>query len=476
MNDPAPSTKSGPAAVSTPQALVPRPLAEDRWSLAFGAACCAVALGQAIQISNGNQHPSAFVLLVAALGLSLLALVLPKWSFAERALPSATLFILGGGLAWQLSQLVIRYPAHYVRASVPEYQLFFGVAAAAGIIGASALGGLRWMPKLRTPLLVLLWAWLGMWILEHSPKPAIDVFAWHVESITAFLDGKNPYALTMPDIYGHSQFYGPGLLQNGRVMVGFPYPPLSLFLATAAHVASGDYRWANLLAIALSAPLIAGAGRTRLAAVAACVLLFTPRAFFVLEQGWTDAYAVFFLALVVFAAVRWPRAMPYALGLLFAIKHYLILSAPLVILLMPGPFRWRALWPIAWKSAAVAAVFTLPMALWDPAAFYRDLVGFQALQPFRMDALTVLSWYPQTTGTTTPPSTAFGFIAFLVVTALALWRAPRTPAGFAFSVAISFLFFFAFSKQAFANYYFFIIGSFCVALGAVTKRLRGAQE
>jgi 4-amino-4-deoxy-L-arabinose transferase-like glycosyltransferase len=52
------------------------------------------------------------------------------------------------------------------------------------------------------------------------------------------------------------------------------------------------------------------------------------------------------------------------------------------------------------------------------------------------------------------------------VGALALWRAARTPAGFALGVSALFLAFFVLNKQAFANYYFFVIGALCVAVAA----------
>ena len=51
---------------------------------------------------------------------------------------------------------------------------------------------------------------------------------------------------------------------------------------------------------------------------------------------------------------------------------------------------------------------------------------------------------------------------------------PRTPAGFAGSVGLVHLALFAFSKQAFANYYYFVIGAFCcaAALAAPPRRVR----
>ena len=51
------------------------------------------------------------------------------------------------------------------------------------------------------------------------------------------------------------------------------------------------------------------------------------------------------------------------------------------------------------------------------------------------------------------------FAVAAAVMALALWRVARTPAGFALGVAALFLAFFVLNKQAFANYYFFVVGA-----------------
>ena len=51
----------------------------------------------------------------------------------------------------------------------------------------------------------------------------------------------------------------------------------------------------------------------------------------------------------------------------------------------------------------------------------------------------------------------------LVGMAIALWRCPRDPAGFAAALALIYLPFIAFNKQAFANYYLFVIGALCCA-------------
>ena len=64
------------------------------------------------------------------------------------------------------------------------------------------------------------------------------------------------------------------------------------------------------------------------------------------------------------------------------------------------------------------------------------------------------------------PVVWLAFILAPLTIALGIWRAPRTPAGFALAVALTLLVFFAFSKQAFVNYYYVVLGALCCALAA----------
>lgn len=452
----------------SPQTPLPSPSQPDRALLAPLLSLAAVLLGHAIQVSNGTRHPTSITLLSVTLGASLLALLLPEPRRA-RLVPLAertTLLVLGLGLVWQFIQLVTSAPAMYLQPGPRGFAPFLTGIVVAAVLTGAGLSGQPWLGRLRVPLLVGVHLALGAWIIHYSPRPHIDVYAWHVEAFRVLGQGINPYAVTMPDIYGHDHFYGPGLLVNGRVQVGFPYPPFSLLLAGAGHLLGGDYRFTNLAAMGLAAMLMATCRPGRWAPLAATVFLFTPRTFFVLEQGWTDAYVVLLLAASVWCACRMPRLLPFALGLLFAIKHYMVLAAPLVVLLHPGPQAWKDTLRTLLKAAAVAAVVTLPFAVLDPKAFFNDLIGFQLRQPFRMDALSYLAWWAKQTGEQ-PPSW-LGFAMVLPALGLSLWRAPRTPAGFAAAVALTFLVFFAFSKQAFCNYYFFLVGALCTAIAAWT--------
>ena len=180
-------------------------------------------------------------------------------------------------------------------------------------------------------------------------------------------------------------------------------------------------------------------------------------------NGWTDPLAVMAFALTAFVAIRKPAWLWIAGGVLFAIKQYLIGLAPLAFLLWPGR-PWQAVVRELGKAIALALVVTAPLALWNISAFLKDVVLFQVFQPFRIDSLSYLAWYARITGS--QPAAWVGFASMLAAMVMVLWRAPRTPAGFAAGGATILFAFFAFNKQAFCNYYFVVIGAlWCAVAG-----------
>lgn len=452
---------------------------------ALALAAAAVALGYAVQVSNGNLHPTSVLWLTVALACCVIAVLIhPLQSTADVPLGSARLpllkravawlarlgsspivWVLGLGLAFQFAKLLTDPPAMYLQLTRAQDAVpFLSGLALAAVLGGAGLSGSPWLGRLRMPLLLATHFVLGVWLIRSSPSPSIDVFVFQRDSAVALLHGANPYSITFPDIYySGSPFYGPGLSVHGRLTFGFPYPPLSLLLVLPGQLLGGDFRYAQLAAITASGALMTYARPGRLGAIAAAVFLFTPRIFFVLEQGWTEPLLVLLLAATVFAACRAPKLLPLALGLLFASKQYLVLAVPLVALLLPRPFRWAEYGRLIAKTGLVAMLVTLPFALWDLPGFIRSVIVLQALQPFRAEALSYLSWFAK--GEWHPPNW-LGFVAAGMGILIALLRAARTPAGFAASVALTFIGFFAFNKQAFCNYYFFVIGACCIAIAA----------
>ena len=441
-------------------------------SLLLGVA--AVSLGYAVQISNGNLDPRSIAFLTRAVLATFGALLIPGIAWLERSGERSVLVLLGIGFAFQLTELLTTPPAMYLwRGSADRDALFFAGLGVVGVVGGGLFSRAPFLGKLQLPTLLLLHFLLGIWLIKASPQPQIDVFLFQRDSIAALLHGENPYAITFPDIYRSSPFfYGPGLSVGGRLTFGFPYPPLSLFLAMPGQILAGDFRYSQLAAMTLSGGLMAYSRPGPVASAAAAVFLFTPRVFFVLEEAWTEPFGVLLLALVVFLACRAPKLVPYALGLFFAVKQYLLIVTPLVLLLLPRPMGRHEVRGFLIRVVATAAGVTLPLALINVPKFIWNVVTLQIHQPFRPDALSYPSWWVSHGG---QPITWLAFVAVIPVLLLVLWKAERGPAGFALAVVVVLLVFFVFSKQAFCNYYYFVIGGLCTALAAAFQATPGEK-
>jgi uncharacterized membrane protein len=251
---------------------------------------------------------------------------------------------------------------------------------------------------------------------------------------------------------------------------------LSLFLAMPGQIVAGDYRYSQLVAMTLAGAVMAYSRGSRLGRAAMVLFLFTPRTLFVLENGWTEPLLIGLLALTVFAACRTPRLTPYLFGLLASAKQYVVFVLPAYLLLIPRPWRWRDVLPALGRGAASGLLVTLPLALWDYPAFYRSVVALQFLQPFRPQALSFLTWSVNVAGRPGPELHSIIPIALaMLATPLALWRAPRTPAGFATMVGFVMLVYFAVTKQSFCNHYFFPLGALCLAVAAGSPEAVGGS-
>lgn len=431
-------------------------------------AVAAFVLGVGFQLANGGLSPVALTCLSIGLTTTALAVSRVRFPGSERWCEKALPHLLITGLLIQLVLLVGKPPGiHLVHGAWQTPGMFHvGVGVGVVLVGVG-MSAFPW-GKPTFPLLLVLYALLGTWLIHASPSPFIDVYVFQRGAIPEFLRGGNPYRLTIENIYGHSAYYGPGIVEGTRVLVGYPYPPLNLFLTLPAALAGVDLRCAHLVASAAAAALMACARPSPLALVAAAMFLFTPRAFFVLEQSWTEPFVVLALSLTVFCACRFPRLAPYALGMLLSTKQYVLLVLPLVPLLLPTPLKAADLVKLVGRAVAVAVIVNVPFLLWDARALYHCLVTFQVQAPFRGDALTYLAWLSRRAtpiGVTGWP----GFVLVAPAIALTLWRTPRTPSGFAAGVAFVLLAFFAFNKMAFANYYYLVIGALCLAIAAASR-------
>ena len=438
---------------------------DDASWLAPVAALSLIAMGRGVQIANGTFHPDAIFWLAVTTALAVVATIARRPAGFARFDRFVVPIIALGGLGIHTAQLFSAPPGIYAHLDADATSLFTRAIAVLAVLGCLLVVGTpRRIMMLLVGALVLVHFEAGALIIRHAPRPHIDVDVFHHDAIAALLAGHNPYRITFRDIYGPSAYYGPGLSVNGRLLFGFPYPPLSLLLTVPGQFLGGDQRFAMLGAVELAAVLMAFARPKGFGPAAAALYLTTPRGFFVIEQSWTEPLIVLGLAVTVFAACRHSRLVPWLFGAFVALKQYLIFALPAGLLLVtPRPDFRRAV-TFATKAAVVGLVTVVPFVAWGPRPFVTSVITLQFYQPFREDSLSFLAWWVRQ-GHPYPP-TLVPFAAASIMALLATWRFPRTAAGFAGTVAVTFLAFFAFNKQAFCNYYFFTIGAFAVTLAA----------
>ncbi|HEY8207620.1 MAG TPA: hypothetical protein VIG99_09075 [Myxococcaceae bacterium] len=441
----------------------------DLWLSAVALAVAAGALSYALQDNNGNLSPTALGLLTLTIACVTLVVVHPRIPALERWADQPAMLILGAAIAGEIGLSLITPAGMYLRVGPTTYLVHHLLVAAAAVLAGTQLSEKPWLGRAGMVLLLGVHFALGLWVVNASPAPSIDVYVWHRAAFQAVSQGTSPWGISIPNIYGHVAFYSPEVATPARVNIGYPYPPLSLIFTGLGNLL-GDFRYANAAALTATGALLAWMRPGRLSRAAAILFLFTPRELFVLEQGWTEAHVVLVFAAVVFAAARSPRFLRWAYAALLMVKQYGVFTAPLLALLVRPWKEWRK--EVLW-AAGLAAAVTVPFALWDLEGFFRSVVMFQVKQPFRGEALSYMAWTAQNGAPVLPQWLTFAILPIPV--ALALWRAPRTPAGFAASSALLFVLFFAFAKQAFCNYYFFVLGMICTALSAIAQGSPGEK-
>jgi hypothetical protein len=425
-----------------------------------------LSLGYALQVSSGFYHPIALVLLTIAIGCAALALMgLPGRLVGDRAGEAAVVGVLAIGLTVNFVMLATMPIAFYLGNPAPSAhpQFLAGLAVAFVLLTLIIVDPSRasrgWFP-----LLLVTFAALGVWMIRSSPNPHIDVITVHRAAIAAFANGQSPYSVTFENIYANKEFYSPEMVREGRVLFGLPYPPLSLLMAIPGQALLGDIRFAEVGALVLGSMLIGYCTATRVSMLSAALVLFTPRVFFVVEQAWTEAFAVCWLGATVFALCQRAGGGPVALGLLCAVKQHLIIAMALYPI---ADQSWRRALLIA---ASIAVLVTVPFALWDPIGVFRSVVWLQFVEPFRLDSLSLLSFLARSGLPISTTTSTVASLGALIVSGLFAWRtAPRTSSGFALALGFVLLILFAFSKKAFCNYYFFVIAAFAASIAASPK-------
>src|ERR1019366_4260722 len=455
------------------------PRVQDKWTRNTLLALSAVALYQALRTSKGTLSPLAVCgLLVACLAL-VWGVFGPPIPRVEALRDKAVRVVLAGGLALQFVELLEATLRYYFGTSFLHVFFIAGIVAC-GLLTIAAATGLVRSGKTWFVAVVVMHFFLGVAFLHIEDVPTIDVLVFQQDASAALVSGHNPYAMTFPNVFGEgTPLYSPALVANGRVLFGFPYPPLILFLCLPSYLLTGDVRYAHLAATTLSGLLIGFSGRGLLCKLAAVLFLFSPTVFYVIQQGWTEPFLVLLFSIVLFQC-RLGRSPFLALGLLVASKQYVVLAVPLAAWLLIRQRSLRAWSGLVLRVGAVSLAVTLPLALWNFGAFFRAVVGGPwalAGNPssgqgwFRPDSLSIPAWLVHL-GLTRPPMWP-AFLAVGVAGFFLLKLLPPSVASFAISLAVMYMLLFSLSNsQACVNYYFLVGACICASIAAADTKDR----
>lgn len=360
---------------------------------------------------------------------------------------SATAAIAGMGAA---------LAAAFAASDATGAQRFFIVAAAALVVGSTALMPGSWRIGFLTPALSVIIATFGLtlWYLRTHPT-GIDVEVVLREGVAGFLQSRNPYELTFTNPYTpeeSKQFLAPGILVDNRISTGFPYPPVVLLLAIPGYLL-GDVRISGL--IALTAVAIAAHGRGGSAArrAAGLAFAFAPGSLFLITNAWTESLTLgFLMAAVMLARKGFYVTATVLLAAFLVSKQYLVVVLPCLWLLRGHASKRRLL-----VLVGTAILLLGPGAFADPFAFWRALSGGHMGDLIRFDSISLLVQGVATFGWDHPMLFAWlPLIAGIsVATATALTFKPL-PRSFLLSAGLSVMAAVLWSKQSFFNYYFFV--------------------
>ena len=313
------------------------------------------------------------------------------------------------------------------------------------------------------PVVMLGFLLVSIRTIRNDPHPPIDVFVAQQAAAEGMSKLRNPYTATIPDIYGPASPYYIPLTENGRTLYGSSYPPLITILNLPAFLLAGDIRYGYVLLLLLSCGLIALMQTSWPALCGAVLLLMNPFSQLLIVWAWVEPVAILTFCLTLFSVSRYPKAVPWLLGLFLASKQTNLAILPLALMLVENPWEWKKVAGFFAKALAVVGAIYIPFYLWDPAAFVLSLITVQLKIPMRRDEISYAAYAARNGWFVLPIWLPFLWLPVGIY--LGLRKAPRSAAGFAAASALTLITFFALSKQGAANYYFLVLGMLCCSLG-----------
>ncbi|HEY4022819.1 MAG TPA: hypothetical protein VGM75_29270 [Pseudonocardiaceae bacterium] len=319
---------------------------------------------------------------------------------------------------------------------------FSNVAGNGWLLPAAVVGGVAtasslvvfWgrFPAGRLAIVPLVLAGVAFGGVIVGGVPNIDVWVIFQQSADGLLHGLNPYNMSFTGV------------PAGQTSNCFNYLPVTFLVTAPSKWLFGDVRWVEAACLLGTGALLTrqvvrrGGGRGQVAL--AVLVALAPGSLLVVQQAWNEP--ILLIGLVASAVLmergRWNWAMvPF--GLALATKQHLVLLLPL--LLFWPKFGWRRVL----GTVGVAAAVSLPWVVVNPARFTQCTANFFLGEQAPAKALSIWRVLPA------PIQMPVLIVGLVLAFGIAVWRCPKTPAGFLVSAGTVFVVFDLVNKQTFVN-------------------------
>lgn len=337
---------------------------------------------------------------------------------------------------------------------------------AAVIIAGIAAALWKGSPLVKTAALMVLaavFAFRGHVAIQYVDEKEFDVIFFHHTAYQKLLAGGNPYAPPTPiyiRVEEARKIYPPARVHEGYVESGYVYPPLSLFMALPAYLFTHDVRYSAIVQLLLAAWLLTRLAPGDTGRLAAAALLSNPFTIEVISLGWIEPGAILLCLAFLWCWRRWPAQAGWFFGGLVSFKQTMVMWAPVGGILLvsrfagwPERLRWAA------KATASAAVpLAVGLALWGFEAMYASTVRMHAEMAARSDSITFARFAADLPPAILNLMSLVAIACFFGLLAIG-WKRGWTASlpHWTTLAALCWTAFFFFNRQAFGNYYFFVI-------------------
>ena len=286
-------------------------------------------------------------------------------------------------------------------------------------------------------------------------RPDIDVGHFVRGSTAALLEGRNPWALTIPNPYSDAEtarLWAPEFVDGGRIVVGFPYLPGSVLGYVPGHLV-GEVRLASVAATLAATAIVWRMATDPVGRILVASVPLTALALLTSVNYWVEPLLVLAVAVLAWSVRRGsPAGGAVAVALLLSTKQYALVWLPLEKLVRRTVGTRGVLAGVAAAAVLVGGAFW-----WSPEDFWRAVVRAQLVQPYRSDSISLA--VDLVNAGVPLPATALSIGSLLAGLGVAVWvrvTAPATATWTVLGLGLALLGTVLLSKQAFTNYYFLI--------------------